>query len=253
MQITFLGTGTSQGVPLIACNCDVCKSQHSKDKRLRSSILIHCNNKNIVVDTGPDFRQQMLRENVQTLDAILYTHAHKDHTAGLDDVRAFNFIQQKSMPIYAETIVQESLRQEFAYIFQNPNYPGIPLIHFHTINENPFIIDGIEIIPIRAIHYRLPVLGFRVKNFVYITDANYIDEKEIEKLKNVDVLVLNALRHEKHISHFTLAEAIELANAIKPRATYFTHISHQLGLHAEQEQLLPDNFFLAYDGLTLSI
>ncbi len=253
MQITFLGTGTSQGVPIIACPCNICQSTDSKDKRLRTSILIEVDGKTFVVDTGPDFRQQMLRQNVKKMDAVIFTHEHKDHTAGFDDIRAFNFVNKKKMEIYASTNVQEALKREFAYIFSDFKYPGIPEINLHLIENKPFSIEGIEIIPIEVMHYKLPVLGFRIADFSYITDANYISDKEKEKIKNSKILVLNALRREPHISHFTLDQAIELVNELKPEKAYFTHISHQLGLHADVEKELPENIELAYDGLKIYI
>jgi phosphoribosyl 1,2-cyclic phosphate phosphodiesterase len=254
MEITFLGTGTSQGVPVIACNCKVCKSNDLKDKRLRTSVMISFNNKNIVIDTGPDFRQQMLRENVQHLDAILFTHEHKDHIAGLDDIRAFNYQTKKDMPIYATKQVQIGLKKEFHYIFSNFDYPGIPKVNLQTINHNkPFELFNNNITPIEVMHYKLPVTAYRINNFTYITDANYISEAEKEKIKGTDVLVINALRKEKHISHFTLDEALELINEIKPKKAYLTHISHLLGKHQDISKELPENVFLAYDGLKIKV
>ena len=253
MILTFLGTGTSQGVPLIGCQCSVCKSVDVRDKCTRTSILLEIDGKTIVVDAGPDFRQQMLREDVCKLDAVLLTHEHKDHLAGLDDVRAFNFLQKKAMPLYASTRVQQAIRREFAYIFDASAYPGIPKIDLRTIDNTPFVAEGIAIMPIEVMHHTLPVLGFRFRNVTYITDANYISTLEKEKIKGSDVLVLNALRNEKHISHFTLMEALALIEELKPRQAFLLHISHQLGLHAEVEKLLPPNVRLAYDGLKLHI
>ncbi len=251
-KLTFLGTGTSQGVPVIACNCTVCMSEDAKDKRLRSSVMFTINNKNIVVDTGPDFRQQMLRERVEDVSAILYTHAHKDHTAGLDDVRAFNFKHQKDMPIYCEQRVYEQLKQEYQYIFDESfTYPGIPRVITHLINETPFCIDNIKIIPIRGKHYKLPVLGFRIGDVAYITDVNFIENSELEKLKELDVFVINALRKEEHISHFNLNEALSIIDKLNPKKAYLTHISHHFGLHDEESKLLPNNVFIAYDGLSI--
>ena len=253
MKITFLGTGTSQGVPLIACKCEVCKSTNLKDKRLRSAIMVETARTTIVIDTGPDFRQQMLREQVQKLDAVVFTHEHKDHIAGLDDVRAFNFSQQKHMDVYATSRVQAAIKREFAYIFAEDKYPGIPLIHLHQIDLLPFKINDIELIPIEVLHYKMPVLGFRIADFTYITDAKSISRKEMEKIKGTKVLVLNALRREEHISHFTFQEAIDLAIELKVEQTYFTHISHQLGLHDAVSEELPSNIFLAFDGLKLQL
>lgn len=253
MQITFLGTGTSQGIPIIACQCIVCQSHDSKDKRLRSSILIEEKGKTFVIDTGPDFRQQMLRENVKNLDAVIFTHEHKDHTAGFDDIRAFNFVNKKKMEVYASKNVQEAIRREYAYIFSDFKYPGIPEINLHLLENKLTTIESVDFLPIEVMHYKLPVFGFRIGEFSYITDANYISDLEKEKLKNSKVLVLNALRREPHISHFTLEQAIELVTELKPEKAYFTHISHQLGLHAEVQKELPQNIELAFDGLRISI
>ena len=251
MKITFLGTGTSQGVPLIACKCEVCTSTNVKDKRLRSSIMVETSTTTIVIDTGPDFRQQMLREQVEQLDAVVFTHEHKDHIAGLDDVRAFNFINGKHIEVYATSRVQAAIKREFAYIFAEDKYPGIPLINLNEIDLAPFQIKDIKLIPIEVMHYKMPVLGFRIADFTYITDAKSISEKEKEKIKGSKVLVLNALRREEHISHFTFQEAIDLAKELDVEQAYFTHISHQLGLHEQVSDELPSNIFLAYDGLKL--
>jgi phosphoribosyl 1,2-cyclic phosphate phosphodiesterase len=253
LKVTFLGTGTSQGVPVIACPCPVCNSGDEKDKRLRTSVLVEYEDKNIVIDTGPDFRQQMLRAEVKKLNAILYTHDHKDHIAGLDDVRAFNFIHQKAIDVFLEERVIPSIKREFSYIFSDKKYPGIPRVNLHIIDDFPFETVGIKIIPIRAFHYRLPVLGFRIGDFTYITDANYLPEEEKEKIIGSRFIVLNALRKEKHISHFTLSEAVRLINEFGPRRGFITHISHQMGLHEEVQKELPANILLAYDGLTIEI
>lgn len=246
-----MGTGTSQGVPLIACKCEVCVSTNVKDKRLRSAIMIESESTCIVIDTGPDFRQQMLREQVEKLDAVVFTHEHKDHIAGLDDVRAFNFIQKKHMDVYATWRVQSAIKREFAYIFAEEKYPGIPLINLHEIGLEPFKINDIDLLPIEVMHYKMPVLGFRIGDFTYITDAKSISNLEKEKIKGSKILVLNALRREEHLSHFTFQEAINLVNELNIEQAYFTHISHQLGLHDAVSEELPDHIFLAFDGLKL--
>lgn len=251
MEVTFLGTGTSQGVPVIACKCDVCLSKNPKDKRLRTSIMLSYNNKNIVIDTGPDFRQQMLRENVQQLDAVLFTHEHKDHIAGMDDIRAFNYQTKADMPIYATKQVQEGLKREFHYVFSDIKYPGVPQVVLNDIDSKPFELFGKTIIPIEVMHYKLPVTAFRINNFTYITDANYISDQEKEKIKGTEILVINALRREEHISHFTLAQALELIEEIKPKKAYLTHISHLLGSHKDVSLELPENVFMTFDGLKI--
>jgi phosphoribosyl 1,2-cyclic phosphate phosphodiesterase len=254
LKVSFLGTGTSQGVPVIACNCKVCSSKDKHNHRLRSSILIEHHEQHIVIDTGPDFRYQMLRASVQKLDAVLYTHSHKDHIAGLDDIRAFNRKQGKSIDIYAETNVQEALKREFFYAFDPKAYFGVPQLKLHTIQENErFNVGLLSVLPVRVLHYKMPVLGFRFGDFTYVTDAKTIDEETIKLLKGTKVLVLNALQLEDHISHMTLQEAIEMAKRIGAEKTYLTHISHFLGLHDEVSSELPPNVFLAYDGLTLDI
>ena len=253
LKITFLGTGTSSGVPMIACDCEVCKSDDLKDNRLRSSIMVQSATTTIIVDTTPDFRYQMLRENVKKIDAILFTHPHKDHVAGLDDIKAFNYFQQKAIDVYANELTQTALKSEFHYIFASHKYPGVPDVVLHDIAENKFIIGDIPVIAIKAWHLHMPVLGFRFGDFTYITDANRIDAEEKEKIKGSKVLVLNALRAKKHISHFTLQEAIDLATELKIPRAYFTHISHQLGLHETISKTLPVTCALAYDGLQLDI
>lgn len=251
MRFSFLGTGTSQGVPVITCNCAVCTSTNSKDQRLRTSLMVESDTTTLVVDTGPDFRQQMLNNKVQDLDAVLFTHGHKDHIAGLDDIRPFNYLLDKKIDIYAEPMVQDALKREFQYAFEPQQYPGVPLMNLITIDETPFIVNDIKVIPIRAMHKTLPVLGFRFDNFTYITDANFIDEKELEKTYNTDILVLNALRREAHYSHFSLDEAIAIAQKVNAKQTFFTHISHHMGLHDAINKTLPKNMYLAYDGLVL--
>lgn len=254
MKITFLGTGTSQGVPIIACGCKVCSSPDAKDKRLRSSIMIETDTTCIVIDTGPDFRQQMLREHVRKVDAIVFTHGHKDHVAGLDDIRAFNFFQQQAMAVYATEATQETIRREFEYIFSNSSYPGVPQVELYTLDKsNPITIGDITLIPIEVMHYKMPVLGFRINQFTYITDANFISEEELTKVHGTDILVLNALRREPHISHFTLDQAIELAQTIGASNTYLTHISHQLGLHEEVSKELPAGIQLSYDQFVINL
>ncbi len=254
MKVTFLGTGTSQGVPIIACDCAVCRSSDSRDKRLRSSILIENEGETFVIDTGPDFRQQMLRKGVKRLDAVIYTHEHRDHIAGLDDLRAFNFVMKRPIDIYADRLVQEAIRnREYPYIFSKEQYPGIPEIKLHLIGKEPFKVGKTTFIPIEVMHYKLPVLAFRINNFTYITDANFIAEQEQEKIKGSEIIVLNALRREHHISHFSLQESIALVNTWNPKSAYLTHISHQLGKHADVEKELPSSIRLAYDGLVLEI
>ncbi|MDD2385519.1 MAG: MBL fold metallo-hydrolase [Bacteroidales bacterium] len=251
MEAIILGSGTSQGVPVIGCKCDVCKSRNPKDNRLRASLLLKINNTNILIDAGPDFRQQMLREKVESLDAIIFTHEHKDHIAGLDDVRAFNFSTKQPMEIFAERRVQTALRNDYSYVFSGSNYPGIPRLNLNTIDEEAFFIKDIKITPIRAMHYNLPILGFRIGNLTYITDANYISEEEKLKIIGSKTLIINALRKEKHIAHFSLDEALKIVNECSPRKAYFTHIAHQMGLHNEINTLLPDFTELAHDGLSI--
>jgi phosphoribosyl 1,2-cyclic phosphate phosphodiesterase len=251
MIATFLGSGTSQGVPIIGCQCKVCLSSDQRDKRLRSSLMIESETTRIVIDTGPDFRQQLLRESVKTLDAVVFTHEHKDHISGLDDVRAFNYLENKSVPVYATELVQTALKREFAYIFSNNPYPGIPKIDVFTIDHSAFTIGDIPLLPIDVWHYKLPVKAFRVKDLTYITDANKIDETEKEKIKGSKIIIINALRREEHISHFTLQEAIQLMEELQPEQAYFTHISHQLGKHETVSKELPKNMHLAFDGLKL--
>lgn len=253
LKITFLGTGTSSGVPMIACECVVCTSTDKKDKRFRSSILVQSKNTSFVVDTTPDFRCQMLREKIKHLDAVLFTHPHKDHIAGLDDVRPFNFFQEQPMQIYANQMTIDALMREFAYAFADKKYPGVPNLELNTITLEPFFIGDIPVIPIEVWHMKMPVFGFRFGDFTYITDANRIEEIEKEKIKGSKVLVVNALRKEKHISHYTLDEAIELVHELNVPEAYFTHISHQLGRHEEVEKNLPEGIHLAYDGLVIQL
>ena len=253
MIITFLGTGTSQGVPVIACECEVCISADKHDKRLRTSILIEAEDKTIVIDSGPDFRYQMLRAKVMHLDAIVFTHEHKDHIAGMDDIRAFNYKQHGPVDVYADERVQRALHREFPYIFENFKYPGIPQINLHGIGLKPFDVGSVHFTPIEVMHYKLPVLGFRIKDFTYITDAKTVSEQEKEKIRGTKTLVINALQKQTHISHFTLAEALAFAQDIGAERTYFTHISHRLGKHADVSKELPKGIELAYDGLKLEV
>ncbi|MDQ8005837.1 MAG: MBL fold metallo-hydrolase [Pedobacter sp.] len=253
MKVTFLGTGTSQGIPVIGCGCVVCKSADKKDKRLRVSVWIQTDDKSIVIDSGPDFRYQMLRAGVDDLDAILYTHEHKDHVAGLDDIRPFNYILKKRIDIYATERVQEALRREFQYIFADVKYHGLPQINLYTITDENFNVGHIEVVPFEVMHYKLPILGYRIGDFTYITDAKTITEASLEKIRGTKVLVLNALQKESHISHLTFDEAIAMAEKVGAEMTYFTHISHNLGLHEEINKELPATIQLAYDGLTIDL
>ena len=260
MTITFLGTGTSQGVPVIGCTCKVCQSADVRDKRLRTSLMVETQGKVIVIDTGPDFRQQMLREQVHQdlndfcVDAVLFTHEHKDHIAGLDDVRPFNFRFRRDMQVYASERVQEALRREYQYVFTPPFYPGAPLLQLNTISKDEkFEVEGVDIQPIEIMHGRLPILGFRFGNFTYLTDVKSISPKEKEKIYGTKTLVLSALRRKEHHSHLTLDEALMLAEELDAKQTFFTHISHRMGKHEEVSKELPENVQLAYDGLKIRI
>ena len=253
MKVTFLGTGTSQGVPIIACDCEVCNSKDPRDRRLRSSVLIHYNDLQIIIDTGPDFRQQMLREKVTQLDAVVFTHEHKDHMAGFDDIRGFNWKDKKPMEVYGNQQVELALKRDFHYAFSEKKYPGVPSLNLHIIDNQTFEIQGTPIIPIEVMHYKLPVLGFRIGDFTYITDANFISEEEKEKIRGSKVLVLNALKKSKHISHFSLKEAMVLADELDVEKTYFTHISHHMGFHENVSEELPSHMELAYDELQIHI
>jgi phosphoribosyl 1,2-cyclic phosphate phosphodiesterase len=251
VTITFLGTGTSQGVPVIACDCPVCTSLDFRDTRSRSSIHIAFEGQSVVVDTGPDFRFQILRERIKKLDAVLFTHQHRDHTAGLDEIRSFNFKQRSDMPIFASEEVITQLGKDFNYIFAGADYPGLPRIITNVISNQPFKIGTLAILPIQVLHYKLPVFGFRFGDFTYITDANHIPAEEKLKIRGSKTLVLNALQINSHPSHFNLEEALQLVEELEPQTAYFTHISHNLGLHKKIEPTLPPNVHLAYDGLKL--
>ncbi len=252
MVITFLGTGTSQGIPVPACSCEVCKNGNIKDHRLRTSALIEVDDTIISIDAGPDFRYQMLRENVTKLDAIIITHSHRDHIAGLDDVRSYNYLTKKPMDIYATAYDQIEIKQEFSYAFNN-NYPGLPKYNLKTINDEDFDVDNIKIIPIRALHYNTQVMGFRIGDFAYITDTNYIPPSSLMKLIGCKVLVLTALRREQHPSHYNLEGALKIIDFLQPDKAYLTHISHMMGFHGDLEKELPKGVFAAYDGLKLQI
>ncbi|PQA58869.1 MBL fold metallo-hydrolase [Siphonobacter curvatus] len=254
MQVTFLGTGTSQGVPVIGCDCPVCRSLDFRDKRLRVSMHVEADGRSLVIDTGPDFRTQALRERIMHLDAVVFTHAHKDHTAGLDDVRPFNFRQNSDIPLYGQAAVLEQIKVEFAYAFAEHKYPGTPRLQLHPIENKPFEILGLQLIPIEVMHHKLPVFGYRIGDFSYITDANFIAEPELEKLRNSKVLVINALhKGPRHLSHFILPEALEIIEKLQPKVAYLTHISHSMGLHAQVEAELPPHVHLAYDGLKITL
>jgi phosphoribosyl 1,2-cyclic phosphate phosphodiesterase len=253
LTITFLGTGTSNGVPMIACECYVCTSTDKKDKRLRSSIMVQSPTTTVVVDTGPDFRYQMLREKLKSLDAVLFTHPHKDHIAGLDDIRAFNYFQERAMEVYANPMTIDALMREFAYAFAAKKYPGLPNIELNTIGLEPFAVGDIPVTPFQVWHLKMPVFAYRFGDFTYITDANRIDESEKEKIKGSKIIVVNSLRKEPHISHYTLSQAIELVQELEVPEAYFTHLSHQMGRHEEVKGILPQGMHLAYDGLKLTL
>ena len=253
MEITFLGTGTSQGLPIIGCQCPVCQSEDKRDKRLRSAVLISHKGSQFVIDVGPDFRQQILREDVQKLDFVLLTHSHKDHTGGLDDIQAFNYLNRKAMDVYANRQTCDALVKDFHYIFDGNDYPGIPKVELHVVEGESFTVNEIKIQPIEVVHYDMTILGYRIADFAYITDAKYITEKELNKLTGLNVLVINALRIKKHYSHLNLEEALRIVKRLSPKQVYFTHISHNLALYAESKHLLPDNVELAYDGLKILV
>ena len=251
-KLTFLGTGTSQGVPVISCGCWVCGSPDARDKRLRSSVMVERDGTRVIIDAGPDFRQQMLAADVKKIDGILITHEHKDHIGGIDDVRAFNYTSQRAVDIYAAERVQRTIKKDFDYAFSDDKYPGAPDINLIGIDgSRPIRIKNMEVVPIEGKHYRLPVLGFRIGGIAYLTDFNHIEEREIEKIRGVEILVVNALRREHHISHFTLSEALEIRHLVQPEYCYFTHISHQMGRHELISKELPEKTYFAYDGLVV--
>ena len=252
MRITFLGTGTSQGVPVIGCKCEVCKSENKKDKRLRSSVLIEEDNKNIIIDTGPDLRQQSLKNNLCKIDFVLYTHAHRDHVSGIDELRSFNFIQKEEIHGFGNSELVSQLKKDYSYIFQNQKYPGLPKVNLKIVDEK-FNHEGVNIIPIQALHYKLKILGYRIKDFTYLTDVKTIEEKELKKINGSKILVINCLQINEHISHLNLDEALELVNKLNVEKVYFTHISHNLGLYDKIESILPRKVNLAYDTLKVEL
>ncbi len=252
MEFIFAGTGTSQGVPVIGCECEVCQSRDPLDKRLRTSGVLRSEETTLCFDAGPDFRQQMLREDIKVLDAVVFTHQHKDHTAGLDDVRAYNFRLKRDMPVYGTAAVLEHLKREYYYIFEQSDYPGVPKLDLREIDAEPFMVGDMELLPIPLMHGPMPVFGYRIGDFAYITDANYISDASRERLDGVRYLTLNALRKAKHHSHFNLEEAIQLAREIGAEQTYFLHVSHLMGKHADVSKELPSGIQFAYDGLRIS-
>jgi len=251
MKLTFLGTGTSQGVPVVACGCDVCNSEDSKDKRLRTSVLIETDDLTFTIDAGPDFRQQMLREKVKSLDAIFVTHGHKDHVGGMDDIRAFNFLQRKPMTVFADDLAADSIKKEFFYAFEDDKYPGQPDFDLRLITGEDILFNGLKVIPVPVKHMNMPVKGFRIGGLTYITDANHISSASFDKIYGSKILIINALRKRKHISHFNLEEALEVIKKVNPEVAYLTHISHLMGKHQEVTQELPANVHIAYDGLKI--
>jgi phosphoribosyl 1,2-cyclic phosphate phosphodiesterase len=253
VTLTFLGTGTSAGVPMVGCGCAVCTSDDPRDQRLRSSVLIEAAGGTVLIDAGPDLRQQLLRTGVKKLDAVVLTHAHIDHIAGIDELRAFNFFQKRAVPILGSEATLAAVQRMFAYAFEKEKYPGTPELELRPISDAPFTVAGIELVPVQVQHYRMPVNGYRAGRMAYITDAKSIDPGEREKLRGLDVLVLNALRKEPHISHLTFTEALALAAELRPRRTWFTHMSHQMGRHADVSRELPDGTALAHDGLRLDL
>ncbi len=253
LKITFLGTGTSTGVPVVACNCEVCTSENARDKRYRTSVMISRGGSNIIIDCGPDFRIQMLKHKVDDINAVLFTHAHRDHIAGLDDIRAYNFILHKSIDIYGSQPTLDAIKEQFPYIFTPGRYFGAPQLNLHPITNDPFAIGDFNFTPVQVMHQEMKVFGYRIGDFTYITDANYISPSELEKIRGSKVIVINALRHSRHISHFSLNESLEILNDLKPDKAYLTHISHFLGKYDVVEQKLPEGVHLAYDGLQIEV
>ncbi len=253
INLTFLGTGTSTGVPVVACNCIVCRSTDERDTRLRTSVMIDVNQNKFIIDCGPDFRYQMIREKVEDITAILFTHGHRDHIAGIDDVRAFNYVLNKTVDIYASQQVINDINKEFPYILTEKRFFGSPQLKFHVIENKAFSIDGTRIMPVEVMHHQLSVFGFRIGGLTYITDASFISETEKTKAMRSDVLVINALRKSKHVSHFSLDEALDLILELKPKRAYITHLSHFIGLHHEIQENLPENVYVAYDGLRVEL
>jgi phosphoribosyl 1,2-cyclic phosphate phosphodiesterase len=251
--VTFLGTGTSTGVPVVACNCAVCTSDDARDKRYRTSIMLSRSNSNIIIDCGPDFRIQMLKHKVEDIDAVLFTHPHRDHIAGLDDIRAFNYILHKTIDVYGNQFTLDAIREQFPYIFVPGRYFGAPQLNLHTIDNNPFSVGCFDFLPITVLHQEMKVFGYRLGTFTYITDANYISDEELQKVKGSKVVVINALRNSRHVSHFSLEEALAILEVLKPETAYLTHISHFLGKYEDVKQKLPPWVHLAYDGLRIEV
>ena len=252
-KVLFLGTGTSQGVPVIGCNCVVCGSNNSKDRRFRSSVLVTINSINILIDIGPDFRSQMLDSNISSIDHILITHQHRDHTAGIDDLRPIYYLNKRPISLYAENHVIQALKQDFQYIFNSYDYPGKPKINLRIIDDLPFLLSDFEIIPIRVMHHKLPIFGYRIGDLSYITDANYISSQEMKKLLGTKILIINSLQKEPHISHYNLQQSLELIEELNPDKAYLTHVSHNMGTYKSIQKELPENVFLAYDMLEIEI
>jgi phosphoribosyl 1,2-cyclic phosphate phosphodiesterase len=253
IKVTFLGTGTSGGVPMVSCSCEVCKSTDPRDKRLRTSVLIQTPSTTICIDAGPDFRTQMLQYDVKKIDAILITHGHRDHVGGLDDVRPFNFLQGKWMDIYCDEYAEQMIRDQYSYAFTNLEYAYAPKLNFISVGHEEFAVNDLTIQPITVMHHKLPVKAYRIGDFTYITDAKTIDETEFEKIKGTKILVLNALRATEHDAHFTIAQALDMVDKIKPERAYFIHMSHHFGKHTDMQPTLPDNVTIAYDGLVIEI